>query len=461
MDKNKKIYVIFVCGCAALGGLLFGMDQGFINGSLHYIIRDMSFSIAQGESFASIMLVGCIVGTLLSGWVSRTIGRKNTILIAALFFTVFTLMGAMTRNVFVLFVTRFALGLAVGSAAFSVPLYLSEIAPAKIRGAVLATYSFITALGICLIFFTNSVIGAYFKSWRMMLAVIAVPAIVMLIGVIFIPCSPRWLTLKNRGEEAEGVLRKIRDTDAEVNDEMSEIKSSIEDGKKQSGWKMLNKGFYIRVLILGIALMLLQQLCGINAVIYYSSDIFKEAGFNNPSVSTVVIGLINVFMTVIAIRYIDRWGRKPMLYGGLTIMTLMLVIIGVLFKVQESGIVLAVPLKITLMGACLIYVASFGVSLGPIMGILSAEIFPLEGRDFGLVTAMATCWIGCTIIVQFSLTIINKYGGSTLFFIFTFCCILGFFLIKYFTPETKGVTLEEIEINLKNGCKLRDIGRKR
>ena len=174
----------------------------------------------------------------------------------------------------------------------------------------------------------------------------------------------------------------------------------------------------------------------------------------------MTIGLINVFMTIIAIRYIDRWGRKPMLYFGLTVMTVMLIIIGVLFKVQESGIILSGGLKMSLMISCLVYVASFGVSLGPIMGILCAEIFPLEGRDFGLAAAMATCWIGCTIVVQFSLSIIHKFGGSTLFFIFTVCSIAGFFLIKFFTPETKGVTLEEIEMNLKSGVKLKDIGNK-
>ena len=460
MKRNEKAKrnVLIICAFASLGGLLFGMDQGFINGSLHFIIDEMNLSLIQGESYASIMLIGCIVGTILSGWISRTIGRKRTIVLAAVFFTVFTVMGSLTHSIFILFATRFALGLAVGSAAFSVPLYLSEMAPAKIRGAVLATYSCITAIGICLVFFSNSIIGAYFQSWRLMLGVIAAPSLVMLIGVIFIPRSPRWLSLKNKDSEARSVLGKIRETNGEIEFEINEIRKSLKDGNKQSGWKMLKKGFFVRVVVLGIALMLLQQFCGINAVIYYSGEIFKQAGFSNPSAVTVIIGVLNVLMTIIAIRYIDRWGRKPMLYGGLSVMTIMLLVIGILFKTQELGIILSGPLKMTLMASCLVYVASFGVSLGPIMGILCAEIFPLEGRDFGLATAMTTCWVGCTIVVQFSLSIIHHLGGSTLFFIFTACCILGFFLIRLFTPETKGVTLEEIEINLKNGKKLRDIG---
>ena len=457
---NARKIVVRACIFAGLGGLLFGMDQGFINGSLNFIRDDMHLSLTQGESFASIMLIGCIVGVFLSGWVSRSIGRKKTLILAALFFALFTFLGSITHSVFFLFATRFALGLAVGCASFVVPLYLSEIAPTKMRGGFIAMYQFMITVGIFLIFLSNSVIGAYLESWRLMLGIIALPAVVMLFGVIAIPKSPRWLMLKGKEEEAKAVLEKTRETEKEVEFELKEIKDSIVGKKKQSGWKMLKEPYFLKVLCLGVLLMLLQQFSGINAVIYYSGEIFKKAGFSNPNIATVIMGLINVFITIIAIKYVDKWGRKPILYFGLTVMTITLIIIGIIFSVQESGAVLSGASKITLLVSCLVYVASFAVSLGPIMWIICAEIFPLEGRDFGVTASTAACWIGCTIVVQFSLSIIHNFGGSVLFFVFAVCCVLGFFLICLFTPETKGISLEEIEVNLKNGKKLREIGSK-
>ncbi len=460
MNSKAIKTVKLACVFAGLGGLLFGLDQGFINGSLGYIREEMHLSLTQGESFASIMLIGCIIGVFCSGWVSRNIGRKRTLILAALFFALFTFLGSITHNVVVLFGTRFALGLAVGCASFVVPLYLSEIAPTKMRGGFIAMYQFMITVGIFLIFLSNSIIAAYLESWRLMLGIIAVPALVMFFGVIVIPKSPRWLMLKGKEDEAEKVLKSTRETDEEVAFELKEIRESIASEKKQSGWLMLRKSYFLKVLALGILLMLLQQFSGINSVIYYSGEIFKKAGFTNPNIGTVVMGLINVFVTIIAIKYVDKWGRKPILYFGLTVMTIMLIIIGVLFRVQESGIELNSIFKSTLLVACLVYVASFAVSLGPIMWIICAEIFPLEGRDFGVTATTAACWIGCTIVVQFSLSIMHSFGGAVLFFVFAVCCILGFFLIKFFTPETKGISLEEIEINLKNGTKLKDIGNK-
>jgi MFS transporter, SP family, galactose:H+ symporter len=459
INSKAKSTVLRICIIVGLGGLLFGMDQGFINGSLNLIREDMHLSLAQGESYASIMLIGCIVGIIISGWLSRVSGRKFTLLMAAVFFVVFTLTGAVTHNIYILFASRFALGLAVGCASFIVPLYLSETAPSKIRGRAIAMYSLMTTIGVFLVFLSNSVIGAYFHNWRLMLGVLSIPALILFLGALTIPRSPRWLLLKNKDNEAEGVLKLIRENEKNVKCELDEIRLSIADDKNQSGWKIIKKPYYVKVLVLGIALMFLQQFSGINAIIYYSTNIFTMAGISNPTVVTVVMGLINVCLTVVALKYVDKWGRKPILYAGLSIMIVTLLIIGVLFRFEETGTVLNSLFKLIMLISCLSYVASFAVSLGPIMGLLVAEIFPLEGRDFGMAVSMITCWVGCTIVVSLSLTVIDVLGGSVLFFIFAFCCILGIGLVKYFTPETKGVSLEFIEMNLKNGKKLKDMGR--
>ncbi|QSH41515.1 sugar porter family MFS transporter [Lentisphaerota bacterium ZTH] len=459
MNKNARKIIIRACIFAGLGGLLFGLDQGFINGSLSFIKEEMHLSLIQSQSFASIMHLGCIIGVLFSGWVSKTIGRKRTLVLTALFFGFFSLLGAFTHDVFVLYASRFALGLAVGYASFVVPLYFSEIAPAKMRGGFIAMYQLMITIGIFAIFLSNSVIGTYFQSWRLMLGVIALPSIVMFLGAMFIPQSPRWLVLRGREDHAKAVLSSIREHESHAEDELNEIKESLDTDTKQGGWKLLKESYFLRVLGLGILLMLLQQFSGINAVIYYSGEIFKKAGAQHPAMGTVVIGLINVIFTVVAIKYVDKWGRKPILYSGLTVMTLTLLIIGSLFKMQENGIVLGNFSSGLMVAACIVYIAAFAMSLGPIMWIICAEIFPLEGRDFGITVTTATCWVACAIVVQFSLSIIHHFGGSALFFLFAICCVLGFSIVRLFTPETKGVSLEHIEGKLKSGEKLLRIGR--
>jgi MFS transporter, SP family, galactose:H+ symporter len=461
VKPNAKKIVITACIFAGLGGLLFGLDQGFINGSLVYIRSDMHLTLSQGESFASIMLVGCIVGALCSGWISRGIGRKKTLVLAALFFSVFTLFGALTHDVNILFVTRFCLGLAVGCASFVVPLYLSEIAPTRMRGAFITMYQLMIAIGISLIFLSNSIISHYLQNWRLMLGVIVIPSIVMLIGVIFIPKSPRWLMLKGKEQAAKKVLESTRETDEEVETVLKDIKESIapDSEKKESGWTMLRKPYFLKVLFLGIFIMVLTQFSGINAIIYYSGEIFKSAGFNSPATATVIMGLINVVVTIVAIKYIDKIGRKPIIYFGLVLMTIMLVAIGILFHIQDSGIILSSFARLSLVACCLIFVASFAVSMGPIPWVICAEIFPLEGRDFGITITTAALWLSAAIVVRFSMSIMHHFGNSTMFFIFALCCVINFVIVLFWVPETKGISLEELELNLKKGVKLRKIGK--
>jgi len=458
--NSKAIRIVkWACVIAGLGGLLFGLDQGFINGALPYIQKDMHLSLAMGESYASIMLYGCIVGALCSGWISKNIGRKKTLILAALFFTIFTICGALTHNIHILFAARFALGLAVGCASFVVPLYLAEIAPTRMRGSFITMYQFMITLGIFIIFLSNSVIGTYFHSWRLMLLFITIPSIIMLIGVLFIPKSPRWLVLKGKFKEAKLVLEQTRETEDEVSSELKEIQASIEAVKTgtQSGWKMLKKPYFVKVLLLGVFIMVLTQFSGINAIIYYSSDIFKSTGFASPAMATVIMGLINVFVTIIAIKYIDKWGRKPIMYGGLIVMIIALLISGGIYYLGGSA--LNGFEQVALIVSCLVFVAAFAMSMGPVPWVICAEIFPLEGRDFGITITTAAVWLSAAIVVQFSMSMMQTWGSAVTFLIFAASCIINLIIVKLFVPETKGISLEEIETNLKSGKKLREIGR--
>jgi SP family galactose:H+ symporter-like MFS transporter len=457
LPKDVKRYVIIVCCIAALGGLLFGLDQGFINGSLQYLENDMQLSMTQGEKYAAVMPLGCIVGAVISGWVARVMGRKRTLVLAAFFFTAFSILGATTQSITVLFASRFCIGLAVGCASFIVPLYLSEVAPYKMRGALVSLYQLMITLGIVLIYISNSVIGAWFHSWRLMLGIIAVPAVVMFIGTLRIPRTPRWLLLKGHHDEAKDVLRKTRGTEEAVKFEYDEIEKSLAQ-QKESGFIILKNRNFLKLLALGISLQVLQQFCGINAIIYYSGQIFSKAGVGNPAVATVAVGLVNMFTVFIAIKYVDRFGRKPLFYIGLTTLTITLIICGSIFRIQDVGNTVSDGLRIVLLIACLVYIFGFEISLGPLVWVLCSELFPLKGRDLGMTITTAVNWIGVMIVTRFSLTIMHTYGGSTLFFIFAACCAAGFVLIGFFTPETKGVTLEEIQFKLNRGEKLRNIG---
>ena len=463
--ENTKVkgIVIWFCIIAALGGLLFGLDQGFINGSLEFIERYWKLSVSDGESYAGIMLIGCVIGAVCSGWITRTIGRKITILIAALFFTIFSFWGSVTQTFAILYWTRFCLGLAVGSASFVVPMYLSEIAPTRIRGAMISMYQFFITIGILGIYCSNAVAAHTFEpswgdsTWRLMLGIIGIPALVMLILTFTIPKTPRFLMLKKQEDKARKVLEKTQNSAELVEKEITEIRESLAaDAQLQSsgGWKMIAKGFFRRAMLLGILMMAFQQLTGINTVIYYSGNIFKAAGMSNPAIGTILVGIINVLSTIIALVLVDKYGRKKLLNSGFIIMIITLALIGTLFLMQPLGTFG----QILMVGATLVFIVGFAYSWGPIAWVICAEIFPLEGRDFGMTITTAANWIVNWIVVRFSLSIMHAWSPTALFYIFTICCIIGIIFTNLFVPETKGTTLEEIEANLKNGVKLKDLG---
>jgi MFS transporter, SP family, galactose:H+ symporter len=466
--RYKTSYIVMICIIAAFGGLLFGLDQGFMNGSLTYIAKDLGLTTSQGASFAAILLWGSVIGALFSGMISRTIGRKNTLLMTAIIFTVFSLLSSFAGNITELSVYRFILGFSVGVASFAVPLYLSEIAPTRLRGAFISMYQMMITVGIFMIFLTNDQIGGESASdWRPMFYAITIPATIMLIGVFMIPKSPRWLMLKKRPKDARKVLDRVRETQAEIETEISDMGNTVQ--KSGSVLSLFKSNIFLKVLALGIGLQMLQQLSGINAVIYYSSSIFSAAGIPNPTTATVIVGLVNMLTTILAVMFIDKLGRKPIMYFGFTVMILALCTAGYIFHteagLQAVGQHLSVGMKNTLLGSTLVYIFAFAISAGPIMWVICAEIFPLKGRDLGMTITTAVNWIFAALVVQFSLPFLafsngtpNPAGGAKLFFLFAFCCFIGILVIRFFTPETKGVSLEKMEENLRTGVKLKNIG---
>jgi SP family galactose:H+ symporter-like MFS transporter len=339
-------------------------------------------------------------------------------------------------------------------------LYLSEISPTHLRGGIIAMYQLMITIGIFLVFVSNATVqktfGADPNSWRVMLGIISIPAIFMLVAGLTLPRSPRWLMLRQRREHARAVLEKTRASEPEIAHEMSEIESSLSKGR--NGFHLFGRGFFWKVLLLGIALQALQQLSGINSVIYYSTEIFDKAGISNAAVATVIVGFVNMVATIIAVAFVDRLGRKPILYVGLTVMALTLFAVGAIFQYEQGGGTLNETDQVLTVAIVLLYIIAFAISLGPIVWIICAEIFPLEGREIGITITTIANWVFAASVVQGSEIVLQGLGGSVLFYFFAGCCVLGLFIVFLFTPETRRVTLEDMELRLRQGTRLKHIG---
>ncbi|APC96448.1 sugar porter family MFS transporter [Francisella frigiditurris] len=457
-SERINFITIRIAFIAALAGLLFGMDIGYVNGSLKFIAQTFDLNIDQQGHVSGVLLVGAALGALVSGFLSKKFGRRKVLLIAAAIFSVFTIVGIFAPNYEIFISSRFVLGNAVGIASFIAPLYLSEISPKKFRGALIAMYQLMITIGLFLVFLTNSALE-HTHSWRMMLVVLAVPSILMFLGCLSLPRSPRWLVLKGKDEEAEFVLKKIRLCEVAAARELEEIKQTTHKGEKV--FSLLKHKFFIKIVLLGIALQAFQQFTGMNAFMYYSSDIFGMAGFTNPATSTIVIGLLNMLTTFLAIRYVDKFGRKPILYFGLTLLITSCLVVGVIFKTHfmyGEPMMLSESLQWVALIFCLLFIFGFAISMGPVVWILCAEIQPVEGRDFGVTASTMANWICNAIIGNFALTWLTFYPANT-FFGFAISCLICVVFVKFFVPETKDVSLEEIENNLRSGKRLAHIGR--
>ncbi|MBE2204209.1 MAG: sugar porter family MFS transporter [Chthoniobacterales bacterium] len=463
--KKVSLIVYFIGFTAALAGLLFGLDVGVISGAQHFIEKEFKIGDQQIEIIVSALLWGAVFGTLISGVISSHFGRRRTILVSAVIFILGSLACAMAPNEHALIVSRFFLGIAVGVASFTAPLYLSEIAPRTVRGSMISMYQLMITIGIVLAFLSDTWLASYATfggitggHWRIMLGIIALPAAVMFVGVLFLPESPRWLFLKGLKERAVNVFRRMHLDDAEIAAEVQEIEDSMK--VRQNGFQMfLQNSNFRRAIGLGIGLQIIQQLTGINVVMYYAPKIFALAGFedvNEQMWGTVIVGVTNVLATFIAIAFVDKLGRKPIMYAGFVVMGLALLTVGSLFNADiEKNPSLGYPA----IGALLVFIIGFAMSAGPIIWVICSEIYPLAGRDLGVTCSTATNWISNAIVGQTFLTMLSTLGGGNTFLLYGGLNVLFILFFLVLVPETKGISLEQIERNLMSGLKLRKIGK--
>ncbi|GAB4180374.1 MAG: sugar porter family MFS transporter [Terrimicrobiaceae bacterium] len=463
--KKPRFVVYFIGFTAALAGLLFGLDVGVISGAEQFIQKDFGINDQQIEIVVSALLWGAVVGTFLSGYLSGRFGRRRTILTSALIFVAGALACSLAPTHEVLVAARFFLGIAVGVASFTAPLYLSEVSPQTVRGSMISMYQLMITIGIVLAFLSNTYLASYALidgvvggHWRVMLGVIALPAAVMFAGVLFLPESPRWLFLNGLKERAVAVFRRMHLDDAEIAAEVEEIEESLK--VKQGGWEMLRSNSNFRRAIgLGVGLQVIQQLTGINVLMYYAPRIFAIAGFEDTLEQmwgTVIVGITNVLATFIAIAFVDRLGRKPIMYAGFVTMGLAMVTVGILFNIGvEKNPALGYPA----IAALLLFIVGFAMSAGPIIWVICSEIYPLAGRDLGVTFSTATNWIANAIVGMTFLTMLQGLGSGNTFLLYGGLNVLFIIYFLFLVPETKGVSLEKIEANLLSGKPLRKIGR--
>ena len=445
------VYVVALIG--ALGGMLFGYDTGAISGAILYLKQQFALTSTQQEVVTSIALAGAALGAVLGGPLADRYGRRGVIIANAAMFIVGSLATAFAQNVPWLIGGRLFIGAAIGIASFVAPLYLSEIAPAKIRGALVSLNQVALTTGILISYLVDYAFARP-GGWHWMFGLGVVPALVLGIGILLIPASPRWLVMRGRVDDARRALQRIRGGRAAIDDELADIRKSLAT-QGQAGFAMLLRPQLRMPLIVGIALAALQQVTGINTVIYYAPTIFQFAGFGSANAAifaTVGVGVVNVLATLVAVWLIDRVGRRPLLLVGEAGMMVSLVALGIGFFFRGN----AATGWITTAGL-MTYVGFFAIGLGPVFWLLIAEIYPLRVRGRAMSVATFVNWITNLLVALTFLSLVDALGKSLTFWLYavlTLCALIFTFAL---VPETKGHTLEEIEAHWNAGRHPREL----
>lgn len=440
--------IYFLAAVAAIAGFLFGYDEGVIAVAGPLLEKDFPMSpLVRGFMTAAVPL-GALLAASVAGRITDRFGRRRVLMAAAALFAVGALIAASITAVWMLVAARLVLGVAIGVAAVAAPLYIAEAAPLSIRGALVSTYQLAITVGILVSYLTGLVITGE-GMWRHMFGLGVVPGVLFFVGLLFLPESPRWLVLKGFPEKARDSLRRLRSQGANVDREVDEmVQTARAEVGKSVGFRALLAPAVRPALIVAVGLFFLQQLSGINAVIYYAPEIFSHAGFdsgNTQILATVGVGTVNLLTTVLAMFLIDRVGRRPLLVIGFigTASTMLIIAIGVVYPtIVPSWIVIAV---------LLLYIASFAISLGPLPHLLMSEIFPLRVRGPGMSMASISNW-GFNFVVVFAFPVMLAGPGlAATFTIFAVVCLGGILFTLTRVPETTGNSLEAIESHLMSG----------
>ena len=434
----KKTYLYFAATAAALGGILFGFDIAVINGALVFLRKQFMLTDGQTELAASSLLVGCVIGASLAGGLSDRFGRKKVLLGAAVLFLVSSLGAAIPRSLDGFVAARVVGGLAIGMESMLAPLYLAEISPARLRGRLVSLHQLAIVSGILVAYFVSWALTSLGdNAWRWMFAAAVVPSFLFVLAFLTAPESPRWLVKRGRSDEARGILERLgEDAAARLRD--IEVAIAEEGGS----WGELLSPALRKPMRVAVALAILQQITGINTILFYGSVILTEHVSGQTASSAlwanVLIGIVNVLATIVALMGIDRLGRKPLLMAASGGMGVCMFFLGLVFKVAPGASLLIIGLILTT-------VLCFGVGMGPAVWVMMSELFPTRVRGRAMSVATISLWLACVLLTFTFLTLVKAITATGAFWVYASVNAFTFWFIWKVTPETKGKTLEEIE----------------
>ena len=439
-EKGSGLYVFLAAAVAATAGLLFGFDIAVINGGIVFLQAELHLNDIETEFAVSALLFGCIAGAAAAGWLSDRFGRRRVLMFCALLFALSAVGAAIPRTLGEFVFARIVGGLAIGAASVLAPLYIAEVAPARNRGRLVSLNQMAIVSGILLAYLANWLLSFNGpSSWRWMFAVAAVPSIAFLIGLFFVPESPRWLVEMGRSPEALAVLTKVNGRTVAAQ-ELTAIESTVAEETGVLG-ELFHPGLR-RAFWIAVALAILQQVTGINTVLFYGSIIFKQqvhSGSDTAAIfANVIVGLVNFLATLIALTMIDKFGRRPLLLVSSGIMGLCQVGLAAAFLLHN-------PSPVLVLAIMLVCVASFAIGLGPGVWVLLAEIFPTRIRGRAMSIATLCLWAACTLLTMTFLSLAKALTPTGAFLIYGLMCAITFGIVFRAVPETKGRSLEEIE----------------
>jgi sugar porter (SP) family MFS transporter len=447
MRSSGNGVLVRVSVIAAIGGLLFGYDTGVISGALLFIKTDLHASTFEQQAIVAVLLLGAMVGALVSGYLADRISRKWTKVISGTIYALAALGCAFSVSAGMLIGFRFLLGLSVGTASFVAPLYISEVAPPRVRGGLVSFNQLAITSGILLAYIVDFAFKGFADQWRWMLGVAAVPGAVLAIGMLTVPRTPRWLVMNGDEDRAREVLEELRegDEDADVEGELREIQEANER-ERGSHTKDLLTSRLRPLLWVGIVLAIAQQFVGVNTVIYYAPTILSDTGLGSSAAlaQTVVVGVTNVVFTIVAVLLLDRLGRRALLLTGTAGLLVALLVLGVYF----SSSTLQADAGWLALGGLVLFIAAFAIGLGPVFWLMISEIFPVGVRS----KAMAVCtifnWGANFLVAQTFLSLSNAITRQGVFFLYAGLAVLSLVFFAVRVPETKGRPLEEIQEDL-------------
>ncbi|HLU94426.1 MAG TPA: sugar porter family MFS transporter [Membranihabitans sp.] len=460
-EKANRLYLYLVVAIAASGGLMFGFDLGVTSGAVNFWQDTAGWGLSDStvETITSAMLIGAALGAVFGGKLTDRIGRKKVIIGAALLDGVGSLYTGLAPDPNHLIVGRFLIGLAIGVSSLTVPLYLSEIAPARMRGAVVTMNQLMIAVGT-----KSSDIIAYLLAndadpfcWRWMLLVGVIPPVILFFGMFFLPETPRWLISKGYEKKGKRVLEKFEDP-VLVPTTFQKIKYDISQNIQRASIRELFKPWLRNAVIIAVGIMFFQQATGINTIIFYSPKIFKMAGIDSNTqtlVPTIIVGLVAFCFTLLSIFLIDKIGRRKLFFIGLTGMIVSLLFLGFSFYFESRLDTFAVTATMISM---LCYNSFYAISLGPLGWLLLSEIFPNKVRGVGMSIGTISNWVFNALVAYTFLKLVNAFTPAGAFWLYAVVGVLAVIWGYYYIPETKGVTLEEIEEHWAAGKSPRQLG---